>query len=124
MTAVHHETPEARASYAADAHRAGLDRAVELLRQGRPGSALRTIAAATEHEMAVHGLSGLRLPIAPGMARLSAAHHLAAVSIPRRYEVVTVEHDEDTDPHLWPEQSSYGLALLEGYRAARKAGEL
>lgn len=75
-----HETPEARASYAGDAHRVGMARTVELLRQGRPGSALRTIAATTKLELAAHGFPGVEIHVAPHMARLSAAHHLRAAN--------------------------------------------
>lgn len=69
----HHETREARASYADSVRRAGLDTALHLIDVGRPGSALRVMAGVVEAEMAIAGLSGIRIAVSPGMARLSTA---------------------------------------------------
>lgn len=57
-------------TYRADAHKAGMSEALQLLAQGRPGGALHRLARTVSDEMACLGFPGIRVPITVGMTRV------------------------------------------------------
>jgi hypothetical protein len=72
-----HETTEARRSYADAARAVGITETIDLLHENRPAAALRRMAQTVEAELAIEGLSGIRINVAAQMAQLIADRHRA-----------------------------------------------